>query len=233
MLSPRNLSSLFYRINQHHTSPPPLVLCSYLCISTTLTTSVVSMTEIMSWFPKQNSPFLTYHLNVRLRLSVDHKMSASGWPPITPHLAWLDMSKRYCPLPTALGSLDGTLGTIFDSRKQKGKIIPVFLLSSSPSAFPTQKTVAKIFKQMLPTLVLTHSKINPTLWIKPALTSPTAESQPHQHILASVSAAPHPVDGLSLPQHSSKPWTSLKKHKLQFHRGNKTPLLSFKLQSRN
>lgn len=104
MLTPSNLSSLFYRINQHCTSPPPLVLCSYLCISTTLTTSVVSITEIMSWLPKQKSPFLTYHLNVHLILSVDHEMSVSSWPPITPHLAWLNMSKRYCPSPTALGS---------------------------------------------------------------------------------------------------------------------------------
>ena len=165
MLTPRNLSSLLYRINQHHTSPSPLVLCSYLFTSTTLTTSVVSVTEIMSWLPKQKSPFLTYHLNVHLILSVDHKMSVSGWPPITPHLAWLHMSKRNCPSPTALGCLDGTLGTIFESRKQKGKIFLAFSLSSSSIAFPKQKTVAKIFKQMLPRLILTHSKIDPTLRI--------------------------------------------------------------------
>jgi hypothetical protein len=43
----------------HHTFPTHTAPCSYLCTSTTLTTSVVSITEIMSGLSKQKLLFQT------------------------------------------------------------------------------------------------------------------------------------------------------------------------------
>lgn len=133
-----------------------------------------------------------------------------------PHSAGLNTAEQKRPSLTTPVSLDGTPGTIFDSRKQKGKIGLTFPTSYSCRAFPLQEPNAKIFKLILSTLVLKQSRIYP-MWLHNHLCCfpPTGGSLPiiptFLCILAAAPAAPSPLDVLSLPQHLPKPWAPFKK----------------------
>lgn len=248
-LLPLTMCALFQLLNKmpYYVNPQQSLLCS-----TELTSIVL---HHLPWFSALSVyiNYLNYFLWFQLlKLWVDSQSKISVpdlSPECAPHTfsrprdvckqlefshhahtwAWLNMSKRYC-----LTDCPGLLVPSLDSRKQKGKIILVFLLSSSSSAFLMQKTVAKIFKQMLPRLALTHSKIDPTLRISQLLLLRQQSLNAYRAHSASAFCSPtQPVDGLFFLNIHSNLWTPLKKHKLQFHRGNKTPLLSFKLQSQN
>lgn len=131
------------------------------------------------------------------------------------------------PLADHLVSPDGTLGAIFDFRKQKGKVSLGFPMPCSAGAFPRQEPTAKTAQPTLfgrfetKSCPLTHTT-TPSLLSQTGGFPPIISMFLHTPSLGSCSPKPF----LSLPRHLFKPWTSFKNCKLKFQVGSNIPAIT-------